>query len=275
MPFFVSCSVQEDTGGDLTSKPSIIKFAYTPQEITDLISASNSAVAHRGAWRKNNLPENSLESLKEAVRLKCKGSEFDIVFTADDSLVVNHDSQYNNFDIQTSRYTDLISLKLVNGEKIPTLREFIIAGMQNNTTTKLFCELKNYSLSSSRKYSYVLAVLSCVEKLKAHQFMVYTCFDYDMLKHIRSIDAYANIQYLGGDVSPLQLKSDGISAADYKLSVFYKDHPEWIQIAKENGVFLNVWTIYADGYMDWCLKNKFDYLTTDEPELQISKQTKK
>ena len=54
--------------------------------------ADNIVVAHRGAWKKNNFPENSIASLKHAIELKCTGSEFDVWMTADDSLVINHDS---------------------------------------------------------------------------------------------------------------------------------------------------------------------------------------
>ena len=62
--------------------------------------ADNIVVAHRGAWKKNSLPENSIASLKEAIRLKCSGTEFDVRMTADDSLIVNHDPHYNKLQIK-------------------------------------------------------------------------------------------------------------------------------------------------------------------------------
>ncbi|MFT3945823.1 MAG: hypothetical protein QM763_02520 [Agriterribacter sp.] len=37
--------------------------------------AKNIVVAHRGAWKKNNLPENSIASLQEAVRIGCTGKD--------------------------------------------------------------------------------------------------------------------------------------------------------------------------------------------------------
>lgn len=36
----------------------------------------------------------------------------------------------------------LAEFKLANGEKLPTLREFITAGLQNNQTTRLILEIK-------------------------------------------------------------------------------------------------------------------------------------
>jgi glycerophosphoryl diester phosphodiesterase len=39
----------------------------------------NKVIAHRGAWKAQGLPQNSLASLREAVRLGCEGSEFDVL----------------------------------------------------------------------------------------------------------------------------------------------------------------------------------------------------
>jgi glycerophosphoryl diester phosphodiesterase len=47
-------------------------------------------IAHRGAWKKNNLPENSIAAGQQAIAIKYAGSEFDVRMTTDYSLVVNH-----------------------------------------------------------------------------------------------------------------------------------------------------------------------------------------
>ena len=86
-------------------------------------SPDNIVIAHRGAWKKHNLPENSIASLRQAIALKCYGSEFDIRMTADDSLIINHDTTYNNLPIEKTNYAGLVIFKLANGEKLPTLRE--------------------------------------------------------------------------------------------------------------------------------------------------------
>ena len=81
----------------------------------------NKIIAHRGAWKANGLPQNSIASLREAVRLGCEGSEFDVWMTADEVLVVNHDHDFQGMDIETSTYEQLLSKTLPIGEKIPTL----------------------------------------------------------------------------------------------------------------------------------------------------------
>ena len=74
----------------------------------------NMVVAHRGAWKKNKLPENSIASLKQAIALKCTGSEFDVRMTAYDSLVINHDPHYNKLFIEKTNYAELLAFPLSN-----------------------------------------------------------------------------------------------------------------------------------------------------------------
>ena len=56
--------------------------------------AQTQMIAHRGAWKNTKVPQNSLASLQEAVRLKAWGTEFDVHITKDDKLVVNHDNDF-------------------------------------------------------------------------------------------------------------------------------------------------------------------------------------
>jgi glycerophosphoryl diester phosphodiesterase len=228
--------------------------------------ADNKVIAHRGAWKKNNLPENSIASLKHAIVLKCTGSEFDVRMTADDSLIINHDPDYNKLSIEKTNYSDLIPFKLSNGEVLPTLREYLIAGLQKNNSTRLVCEIKPSTISKERGKMIAAKVISLVQELKVQHLVEYISFDYDILLKIIEVDPKAITHYLEGNKTPEQLKADGISGADYHLNVF-KAHPEWIESARKNKILLNVWTVNAAADMDWFLSNKFDFITTNEPEL--------
>lgn len=227
---------------------------------------SSPIIAHRGAWKKNNLPENSIASLKEAIRLQCAGSEFDVRMTADDSLIINHDPHYNKLEIEKTTYTELTKFNLSNGEKLPTLREYILAGKVNNKDTKLICEIKPSGISKERGKAIAVKTVNLFKELKAAGNVIYISFDYDILKQILTVNPNANTQYLNGDKSPEQLKADNIKGADYHFSVF-KNKPEWITAAKINGIALNAWTVNEPADMDWLLANGFDCITTNEPEL--------
>jgi glycerophosphoryl diester phosphodiesterase len=230
--------------------------------------APNPVIAHRGAFKKNGYPENSIASLREAIRLKCNGSEFDVRMTADDSLIVNHDPHHQGLDIEKTNYKDLIAYKLSNREPLPTLRQYLLAGLENNKTTRLVLEIKP-SVTKERGIKIAGKVWQLIKELKAEPWIVYISFDYDILKKLLQLDRTVITQYLNGDVSPEQLKADGISGADYHFSVF-RLHPEWITSAKNNGIVLNAWTVNEEKDIKWLLETKFDYITTNEPELALS-----
>lgn len=222
-------------------------------------------VAHRGAFKKNKLPENSIASLKEAIRLKCQGSEFDIRITADDSLVIIHDPVHAGTKVEETNFNELVSHKLSNGETLPTLREYLQAGMYQ-IETKLVLEIKPSGVSKQRSLLTAEKSVALVKELGIEEKALYISFDYDVIKKIISLKPDATVQYLNGDKSPIQLKAEGVNGIDYNLAVFRKN-PSWIESAKENKIKLNAWTVNNANDMDWLLNHGFDYITTDEPEL--------
>ncbi|MBS7253364.1 glycerophosphodiester phosphodiesterase family protein [Flavobacterium branchiicola] len=234
----------------------------------------NGIVAHRGAWKKNNMPENSIASLRHAIDLNLTGSEFDVWRTADDSLVINHDAHYNKLLIEETNYADLQKFKLSNGEKLPTLHEYISEGIKNNKNTLLVCEIKPSEISKERGQKTGVAAVETIKKLKADKNTCYISFDYDILKQIRAIDSKTSLQYLEGNKSPKEVKADKINGVDYHYSVF-KKHPEWIKEAKDNNIILNAWTVNEAADMDWIIDHKFNYITTNEPELLQERINKK
>ena len=228
--------------------------------------SDNIVIAHRGAWKTKNLPENSIASLKNAIALKCAGSEFDVRMTADDSLVIHHDPMYNNLVIEKTNYADLMKFKLSNGEKLPTLSEYLEAGIQKGSHTKLICEIKPSGISKDIGKQVAEKVVKLVHEYKAENLVTYISFDYDILLKIIALNPSAKTQYLDGTKSPEILKQDGITGMDYHLSVF-KQHPEWIASAKKNNIRLNAWTVNDPEDMDWLIANEFNFITTNEPEL--------
>ena len=238
----------------------------TKKTISKTAFASNPVVAHRGAWKKNNLPENSIASLKQAIKIGCTGSEFDIWMTADDSLVINHDPNYNKLVIEKTNYNELQQYKLSNGEKLPTLREYLTAGLDNNSKTLLVLEIKPSTISVDRGRIVATRVVNLVKELNASGMSAYISFDYEILKKIIEIDPKATTQYLKGDVAPDQIKKDKMDGLDYHFSVFEKN-PTWIESSKKNKLILNAWTVNEAKQMNWLLDNGFNFITTNEPEL--------
>ncbi|WP_026965887.1 glycerophosphodiester phosphodiesterase family protein [Algoriphagus terrigena] len=225
----------------------------------------NSVIAHRGAWKAQGLPQNSLASLDEAVRLKCEGSEFDVWMTADGILVVNHDAEYLEMPIETSTFKELRSKKLPNGEKIPTVKEYLKKGMKQ-TGTKLILEIKPSKISVERSKELAAKCVDQVKELKAEKWVDYITFSYDAGIKVIELDPKANVAYLNGEKSPAELKEAGFFGFDYNIRVV-KEKPQWIKEAQDLGLTVNVWTVNKVEDMQWLLDQKVDFITTDEPEL--------
>ena len=254
----------------LYSVACILMFSCTTVQSkkSSVFFADNPVVAHRGAFKKNGFPENSIASLKEAIRLGCTGSEFDVRMTADDSLIIMHDPHYQSKNIETTTYSELAQTPLSNGEQLPTLRAYLTAGLTNNRQTKLVVEIKPSPGGKERGEKIAEKVVALVRELNASRMVGYISFDYNILKKIRALDAAAETQYLNGDRTPEQLKEDGMSGADYHFSVFRKNE-SWITTAQQLALVLNAWTVNSKTDMEWFLSKRFNYITTDEPELLL------
>lgn len=225
----------------------------------------NKVIAHRGAWKAQSHPQNSIASLKEAIKLGCEGSEFDVWMTSDGVLVVNHDADFQGMEIETSTYEQLLAKKHTNGEKLPTVEEYLKAGKKQKGT-KLIFEIKPSKTSVERSIEVAKKSVLAVKKMKAEKWVDYITFSYEGgLKAIET-DPEANVAYLNGDKTPAELKEAGFFGFDYNINLL-KQKPEWIKEAQELGLTVNAWTVNKEEDLIWFLSQNPDFITTDEPEL--------
>lgn len=228
----------------------------------------NIVISHRGAWKNTGHPQNSLASFRAAAEMGCHGSECDVHLTVDDSLVVTHDPTYNDLVIENATYADLIKKPLKNGEKLPTLREYI-AFVKKQTGTKLIIDVKKIG-SDEHCIAIGVATAKLVKEMKAEPWVEYLVAHLPTGEAIREISS-CPIAYLGRwrdelpDMHPDTMQMRGITAVDYQ-DIHYQNHPDWIDTFRKRGVHLNAWTINSEEDMTWFLDRKFDYITTDNPE---------
>lgn len=233
----------------------------------------NCVIAHRGAWKEAGLPQNSIASWREAVRLGCYGSECDVHITADDSLVVTHDLKHHGLAVKDSKYADLIKYPLKNGEKMPTFREYLTEVVKQNRT-KLIVDVKmmltdEYSIRLSRE------VIRVINEMNAMGWCEFLGSNIKGLQYVQETTG-CRTQYLGRwrvevpAMHPDSVRANGLMAVDYQ-NIFYFAHPEWIKTFKKRKVYLNAWTINKEEEMDWFLKHKFDAITTDYPAKLLQK----
>lgn len=242
-----------------------LSFIFCLSMLTVSYAQTTKIVAHRGAWKHTNAPQNSIAALQEAIKANYWGSEFDVCLTKDDVLVVNHDNDFKGVDIATTDYQTLVLQKLSNGEKLPTAEEYMRAGIHQKKTHMVF-EIKTNNLGVERTLKSTELSYNLVKKLKALDQTVFISFSYDACLLLRKLDKKVKIQYLGSDKTPQDLYNDHIYGMDFHYGV-YQNNPSYIKEAHAKKMQTNVWTVNDTEKMNYFIEQKIDYITTDEPEL--------
>ena len=234
-----------------------LSLSYMPAN-----AQSTRVIAHRGYWR-SGVTENSIASLVAAQQLGIYGSEFDVWLTADGVAVIHHDSEINGKKIEETPYSEIKDYLLSNGETLPTLAVYLLAGADNKDT-RLILEIKPHS-EKQREDALVEEVLRLVELYNVSGHTEYISFSKNICQQIHALAPDVKISYLNGDMPPAEVKEQGWTGIDYNESIFRKN-PEWIAEARTLGLTTNVWTVNNEENMEWCLLQNIDFITTDEPE---------
>lgn len=241
--------------------------AYCNDIIADaykVLAPKVAVTAHRGYWTGN--AQNSIESLAKAQEFGFWGSEFDVHLTSDGVAVVNHDDSIGGIAIHDNTYEALSEVRLANGEKVPTLDEYLAQG-EKSAKTVLVLEIK---VQSSAERTIELTD-KCIAALKAHGLykpsrVIFISFSYDACKHLAKVAPEFTNQYLTGKKSPAEVHKDGINGIDYHYSWFEKN-PGWVKEAHDLGMSVNVWTVNDAERIKAMIELGVDCITTNAPEL--------
>ena len=222
-------------------------------------------IAHRGYWDAPGSAQNSIRALVKADSIGCYGSEFDVWLTSDGVAVVNHDSTFKGVKIEDSPYSAVKNLKLSNGEKLPTLDEYLTAA-EKLPNLRLVCELKAHS-NRQRENAAVDSVLSAVKRHGLENRTDYISFSAEAFKRfIAKAPKGTEVYYLTGEMIPEQIAHFKGAGQDYHYS-WFKKHPDWITRSHELGLKVNAWTVNRADDLQWCIDNDVDFITTNDPEL--------
>ena len=229
-------------------------------------------VAHRGFWKseQGGMSENSIASLKAAQDAGLWGSECDIHLTADDVVIVNHNNDIEGKLISTHKFSDFENDLLPNGERRPTLDEYLVQASKCKTT-KLVIEFKKQPDAARED----MLVDKTIAALKKHRLynpsrVLFISFS----KHIcdkvaKEHPAFIN-QFLSSDLKgkhdPSIYGEQGINGIDYHYKMF-RAHPEWVKEAYGKGMSVNVWTVNKEEDIRAMARLGVDAITTNEPLL--------
>lgn len=233
-------------------------------------------VAHRGYWNTEGSFENTISSLENAHKAGFYGSEFDINMTSDGVLVVCHGPAVGDIpDVQKASFSEVMHVKLSNGEGVPTLEEYLKAGKKGfkvkgadgsskNVKLQLVAEVK--AAAPQVEEEVIIKLASLVKKLKLQEQISIISFSYNACLLAVKYMPGVPVQYLMGDKTPEELNAAGIKGLDYHYSLILLNS-DYIERAHKLGMTVNVWTVNDREQMDAFVKLGVDYITTDYPEM--------
>lgn len=230
-------------------------------------------IAHKG-YHPGAIPENSLAALKEAQKLDVYGSEFDVYRTADGKVVVYHDRTLSlngvSKNVFDCTYEELQTVRLSNGENIPTLEQFLEQGKQA-PQMKLICEIKyhndgNGTTSGEKTVAAAEACHAIVSAAGMTSQVEYISVNAAALKRLAVLSPGVMLQDVNSDY-PMDRASAvaaGIKGINYD---FNKLTDAQIADAHEKGMVVGTWTVNTEEDMRAMIGRGVDFITTDDPIL--------
>jgi glycerophosphoryl diester phosphodiesterase len=224
-------------------------------------------IAHRGAWKEFNVPENSIAALQKAIEIKSFGSEFDVRRTLDGKLVVNHDPTHFGDTIELKTYAELNAKKLSNGENLPLLEDYFKAGTASKHHTLLVCEIKAALLSNATSQLTATETIELAKKLGIS-------FDFEVLQTIRAYRPTATVLYLENNKSLEEIIQAKFNGINFNYAQFI-GNPSIAVNAKKQNMMLGSWTVNKDEDFNKLVAQGIEFITTNFPERYLTQQDHK
>jgi glycerophosphoryl diester phosphodiesterase len=229
-----------------------------------IMNAQTQIIAHRGYWQTNPpTTENSLKALENAQKLKIYGAEFDVRMSKDGVLVINHDEHHGTMEISETDFKELAKLKLSNGEEYPTLKDYLKQGKKDKAL-KLIVEIKP-AKTKALEDELVSKTVKLIKEMKLESQSEFISFSLNICKEIKNAEPKFKVQYLEGNLSPQQIKDEGLDGIDYHYSVFEKN-PTWISEANSLGLITNSWTVNDLEVYKKLKEQGLKFVTTNVPD---------
>ena len=231
-------------------------------------------IAHRGYWDCEGGAKNSIFALKKAQEIGAYGSEFDVYMTADGVMVVNHDPTIKSEDgsksykIEESTYKEIKDLTLSNGEKLPTVEQYL-KQFKKTSCTRVVYELKSHSTPELETKA-VEESVRLIKKYGLESRTIFISFSLHACKEFHRLMPENDVQYLSGNLTPEEVHAEGINGIDYQHFVLTL-HPDYVKRAHDLGMSVNVWTVNDTHIFKRMVELGVDYVTTDKPKLFLIK----
>ncbi len=225
--------------------------------------------AHRGASRA--APENTLASVKRAIKDGAHWVEIDVQRTADDEIVVIHDRDLKriggvNFPVASTTYAELSTVDIgswfgpeFQDERVPTLAQVLTLCKGK---IKVNIELKYYGADERLAQR----VVEVVERHGMTNDIVVMSLKYDAVRQMKTLRPHWSAGLLTavaiGDLTKVSADFLAVSANIVGRQFVRRSH--------RNGKQVHAWTVNDPIGMTALMSQGIDNLITDEPALGIA-----
>ena len=250
-------------------------------------------VGHRG--HSAIAPENTLASVKQAVKTGANGCEIDVRLSTDGQVFLSHDDSLKrcggvDIKVNDQTYEELLKHPVgykekfgdqFQDEKVPLLKD--VLKELKGTKTCLVCEIKGDGTGNQQGIE--KAVLDLLKEAHMVKKTIVIAFSADVCKRMRELDKSICIAWLvskGGKESPKDFTNRVLKTlADCKINCVDMQHgaasKELVKNLHSQGVYVFVWTVDDPERMKALYEMGVDSVTTNMPDkaLEVLKGMKK
>lgn len=240
-------------------------FAF---QIAEAQTRYQKVVAHRaGIWDTDAIPENSIAALRESSKIGVHIIEIDVHLSKDNIVIVNHDHDFQGMDIATHTYEELVNhAKLSNGEKLPTLTEYI-QEIQKHPGLKLWIDIKRSNVDMARDVLTGKYVAKTILETQSEDVSEVIAPMFTAMIKIKMEAPKVRLHYIGTQYSPETLQLLGFDGVNLSWKRYETEYD--MQGLKNIGMEVGAYTVDDPEVMKMLLEKDVDYITTNRPKVLI------
>jgi glycerophosphoryl diester phosphodiesterase len=261
--------------------------------MTTLAQNTIMVVGHRGC--RGVMPENTIESFREAIKRGVDGIEWDVVVNGDRQLVISHEPYFHNDFCQDPKGNDIQNESLYNiykmsqaeiesfdcGTKVhqnfpeqkkiravkPLLAD-VVKSLPEIRRKRIFFEIKSdepeYGISQPYPADYVRLIL---DEVKEYGFrsICYMSFDKNILEELHKINPALNLVYLSKKKG-IKKSLEQLSFKPNSVGLYYRTiNRRAIDVLREQNIGVYAWTVNKAEDAHKMMGYAIDGIITDYP----------
>lgn len=227
-------------------------------------------IAHRGL--SGIEPENSAAAFVAAANRSYYGIETDVHVTADGKYIIIHDDNTArvcgegiDYTIEQTDFDTLRSLRLIDTigfcERadlvLPTPKEYY-------SICKKYGKIAVFELKNDMAKEHIAALVRLIDDMDMLENTVFISFSLQNLIKLRDICKNAPVQYLLGDIPPIDELCDTLKRYSLSLDAYHGNlTPEIVDAVHGIGSEVNAWTVNDVDLANRLIDMGVDYITTN------------